>query len=380
MVIVKKKLKRTLEWAMPIFVIIMLLPMPSLTASAAGTPDISWYDATDNTFDISNADQLAGLAQLVNAGTDNFSGKEIKLTADIDLSVYAGGEGWIPIGALSWSGDLAFRGTFDGNGKVVTNLTLNPGSSSAGGNIGLFGVIWGGTVKNLGLEGVNINSRGNAVGGVVGTLNNYGVIECCYITGSIESTGDMVGGVAGTLEYGGIIRDCWTTATVRGRNLIGGIVGAVAAINNPIVVGCAALSKSVAGAGAVGRIYGTGGIFLCSNNIAFDGMAGGDFGAIANSDSDKNGLSWTAADICADGTLGGRFVNDGNPWATAIGSLPGFGAAAPMPEHLRDFGPVPPTGVPDITAYSVAMLVFFVISGALWGYILRRRLVAGRNG
>jgi hypothetical protein len=41
---------------------------------------------------------------------------------------------------------------------------------------------------------------------------------------------------------------------------------------------------------------------------------------------------------------------------------------------------VPPTGVADITAATAAMLVFIVISVALWGYILRRRLIRGTNG
>ena len=55
-------------------------------------PDTSWYNETDTVFTISTADQLAGLAQLVNGGVDSFEGKTIILGNDIDLSDY--GEGW----------------------------------------------------------------------------------------------------------------------------------------------------------------------------------------------------------------------------------------------------------------------------------------------
>jgi hypothetical protein len=376
---IKKNLKRTLGWMMALSMIFMLLPMITLTARAAGTPDTSWYNTVGSTFNISNADQLAGLTQLVNGGTDNFLGKFINLTANIDLSDYTGGAGWVPIGDLDWAGDLAFKGTFDGNGKIVTNLKINAGDFSAGSFIGLFGVVLGGTVKNLGIEGVNLNSVGNVVGGAIGNIKVYGIIKDCYVTGLITSTGDMIGGVVGQVESGGSIRNCWTTAMVSGHTLVGGIVGNVDSYG-PIVADCAALNDSVTGAAGVGRVFGVSGNFQPLNNIAYDGMTGGDFGAIVNSGTDNNGISWTAAEVRSDGTLGGRFVNNGSPWTAANGSLPGFGTAVSMPKHLQGFGPVPSTGIPDITAYFIAMLVLIVVSVVLWVYTLRRRLITGRNG
>jgi hypothetical protein len=41
---------------------------------------------------------------------------------------------------------------------------------------------------------------------------------------------------------------------------------------------------------------------------------------------------------------------------------------------------VPPTGIPGIRGYTIAMIVFLLVSAALWGYILRRRLIKGKNG
>ena len=47
-----------------------------------GNVDTSWYSSNKNTFTITTAEQLAGLAQLVNNG-NNFAGKTINLGDDI---------------------------------------------------------------------------------------------------------------------------------------------------------------------------------------------------------------------------------------------------------------------------------------------------------
>ncbi|MCL1981582.1 MAG: hypothetical protein FWG53_00625 [Clostridiales bacterium] len=74
--------------------ILSLVPVFGATTiyAVTGTLDSSWYNDIDLEFEINNADQLAGLAQLINDGTDDFHGKTITLSADIDLSEY--GKGW----------------------------------------------------------------------------------------------------------------------------------------------------------------------------------------------------------------------------------------------------------------------------------------------
>ena len=95
-----------------------LLPTAALAAenSAAtwnGTADTSWYTGheSETEYHITTAEQLAGLAQLVNDKTASvsFEGKTIYLDNDLDLS----GSQWTPIG----NGDnfvRHFAGTFDG--------------------------------------------------------------------------------------------------------------------------------------------------------------------------------------------------------------------------------------------------------------------------
>ena len=59
-------------------VLLLMLTLMTLGFAAApvsaqtiwdGTADISWYDASETSFDISTPEQLAGVAQLVNSGS-----------------------------------------------------------------------------------------------------------------------------------------------------------------------------------------------------------------------------------------------------------------------------------------------------------------------
>ena len=111
------------------------------------------------------------------------------LAADIDLT----GTEWTPI--------PGFAGTFDGNGKTITGLTINQPSTN---NVGLFASIEDvGTVKNLKLDKVNVTANSN-VGAIAG--ENRGTIENCSVSGSVTGLSDnsCVGGIAGW-HYGGTI-------------------------------------------------------------------------------------------------------------------------------------------------------------------------------
>ena len=89
-----------------------------------GTADTSWYTGheSDTEYYITTAEQLAGLAQLVNAapGKTNFVGKTFYLKNDLDLS----GHEWISIGTVRGGNcpEYSFCGVFDGQGHVISNL------------------------------------------------------------------------------------------------------------------------------------------------------------------------------------------------------------------------------------------------------------------
>ena len=171
--------------------LISLLPVTALAGGAAWdgtTVDTSWYNDSATEFTIYDSADLAGLAELVNAG-NNFSGKTIKLGADIDL----GSKEWTPIGKSGKS----FNGTFDGNSKTILNLVINSPSKS---DVGLFGFTQSGEVKNFTLRNAKVTGYLD-VGAVAGTpyTSKYTNIA---VTGLIQVEGfSYVGGAFGKNAY-----------------------------------------------------------------------------------------------------------------------------------------------------------------------------------
>ena len=178
-------------------------------------------------YQIQTAADLAQLATVINAGTSPYSDadKHYKLINDLDLSDYGSdfndGKGWITIGTAAPINN-PFSGVFDGDNKKITGLYIN-NNAPQNWNMGLFGYIKNGTIKNLGVENVNIIGD-NYIGGIAGTAL-YSEITNCYSTGNLNGK-DAVGGVIGCLSQC-IITDCYSTGTVNGDNRVGGIAGYV---------------------------------------------------------------------------------------------------------------------------------------------------------
>ena len=87
--------KRIISLLLVLAVCFAMLPTAAFAAEDSadkwdGTADTSWYvgHETENEYHITTAEQLAGLAQLVNAapGKTNFAGKAFYLENDLDLS------------------------------------------------------------------------------------------------------------------------------------------------------------------------------------------------------------------------------------------------------------------------------------------------------
>ena len=141
-----------------------------------------------------------------------------KLDANLDASKAASwnnGLGFEPIGN---SGN-PFTGSFDGNGKVISNLEMHRTGSDY---LGLFGNIGSsGSVSELGLEDVSIYG-GNYVGGLAGL--NAGSLSIVYTTGVHTVSGvDFVGGLVGSNT--GSITNAYSSAHVAGTDTVGGLVG-----------------------------------------------------------------------------------------------------------------------------------------------------------
>ena len=259
-----KMKKKLLCLLLALCLAIVLVPMSAFAEETAadswdGTADTSWYtnapDASE--YHISTAEQLAGLAQLVNAdpGTTNFAGKTFYLENDLDLS----GHEWISIGTCL-GGDYpeySFCGVFDGQCHVISNLYSHESyieGADESHNLlrnALFGSVYNGEVKNLGVANAEIwmdPKDDSAAGkGILVDWMGKSKITNCWTSGSIYSGSKIeknIGGIVGVTMQGCTISGCYSTATLIGNftnsegyytepdpadwpfDTIGGIVGA----------------------------------------------------------------------------------------------------------------------------------------------------------
>lgn len=174
---------------------------------------------------ISTAEDLVAFAQKVNEGTDSYFQKTVVLLNDIDLSKVK----WSPVGQTVTQ--KMFKGTFDGNGHTIKNLTIDDDSDTDQINgHGLFGWLQG-TVKNLTIDNASVKAH-HFVGVIAGYTEN-GTIENCKVTNSnIEAThkdedlcGDKVGGITGYITNGYVKNCSVSNTTITAGRDAGYVVG-----------------------------------------------------------------------------------------------------------------------------------------------------------
>ena len=256
--------KKFLTFLLALCLVMALVPMTAFAEGTSvdnwdGSADTSWYTSAPDAseYHISTVEQLAGLAQLVNAdpGTTNFAGKTFYLENDLDLS----GHEWISIGTSS-GGDCpqySFCGVFDGQGHVISNLYSHESyieGADESHNLlrnALFGNVYNGEVKNLGVANAEIwidPKDDSAAGkGILVDWMGKSKITNCWTSGSIYSGTKIeknIGGIVGVTVQGCTISGCYSTAILTGNftnsegyytepnpadwpcDTIGGIVGA----------------------------------------------------------------------------------------------------------------------------------------------------------
>ena len=208
---------------------------------------------------IKNANDLVGLAAVVNAG-NTMAGKYLRQTADIDMT---GVPDWTPIAKATTSGSSRnpFSGTYDGRGHRIKNFVYNNAETSY---FGLFGVLGeSSVVKGIVLdESCSITAK-SYVGGIA--ARSFGRIEDCVNYGKVTATGTagqvptlMVGGIVGN---GKVLTNCANYGDVTGNPNASGFssdggtnVGGIAG-NARILVNCRNYG-AVIGGGLVGGVVG----------------------------------------------------------------------------------------------------------------------------
>jgi hypothetical protein len=182
-----------------------------------------------NPYQISTPAELAYFSQNVNAGT-TYAGVFFMLTNDLDLN----SQPWTPIG----NSTTAFKGTFDGNSHLISNLNVNLPTTTG---VGLFGYVQDALIKNIGIAGVSTVSGSGSVGGIIGRCvvynsSGFGISGCfSNATVSAVSSSDCVGGLVGIFRSTqttspttpNLITNCYSTGNITGNNYVAGIVGKV---------------------------------------------------------------------------------------------------------------------------------------------------------
>lgn len=248
-----------------------------------GNEDASWYDASKTELTITNADQLYSFAKIVGGmakgfSQDSFNGKIVKLLSDINLNngtVVDGGISKIfyPVGYCNsegadhyddktgvaiTSGFYTFEGTFDGNGHTISNVYQNTWEMKGDHNwyapedqhyrdgMGIFGKVYGGTVKNLTVDNFESDGEITTTGVIAAyadgaTFENIAITNCNPRVYNIGN-GGIVGCVGWYAEEEGL-KTTFKNITVDNSNKISALWG----------------SYDVACGGIVGQYYPTSG-------------------------------------------------------------------------------------------------------------------------
>ena len=201
-------------------------------AFIAEISDDTWYDATKTELAIEDVADFAAFIETANSGND-FEGKTIKLTGDIDLyfkdvtnMADSDPTTFRPIGDTQY-GQEPFKGTFDGQGYTIKNLYQNGWDLGyewgAYGSYGLFGSLDGATIKNVVIEGSESYIEGGDVSFIAGSATGNCVFENITINSGVAATYNN--GCGGIIGWSGAGNYTFKNITIGEDVVLGGLWG-----------------------------------------------------------------------------------------------------------------------------------------------------------
>lgn len=246
-------------------------------------------------YQIESADQLDNVRDYLD--------KHFILAANIDMSGFATGTGWEPIGDES----DPFTGDFYGDGFTVSYLYINRPTTD---QVGLFGYAAGavfsdvlltnmdvtgddfvgglvGKARGTDMVGVSVEGavKGNQyIGGLFGLIEwedpTLSTIERCSSEGTVDGETSNIGGLGGWMSYS-TLTECQSSATVTGsRGMTGSYVGGLIGSGQSSTIARSFATGNVAGSydstgGLVGYLSGD------SSNSITDCYASGNVTGLA---------------------------------------------------------------------------------------------------
>ncbi len=212
---------------------VVYLGIEDYNAFLAKISDDTWYDATKTELAIEDVADFAAFVETVNS-VDNFEGKTLKLTGDIDLyfkdvTELADGDPitFRPIGDTQYGAKNPFKGTFDGQGHTIKNLYQNGWDLGYNwdnyGSYGLFGTLENATVKNVVIEGSESYIEGGDVSFIAGSATGDCVFENITINSGVAATYNN--GCGGIIGWSGAGNYTFKNITLGKDVVLGGLWG-----------------------------------------------------------------------------------------------------------------------------------------------------------
>lgn len=161
-----------------LFLVCAILAVGTVVPAAAVETDRTGWTA------ISTPEELAAIET-------NDTSVKYYLTNDIDLADYGN---FTPIGSSS----VYFKGTFDGNGYAIKDMTISGSSYQA-----LFANVAGATIENLTILYSNITATGNYAAAIVAHVGaaNFTMTNCHVLNTTVKATGSGGYGVGGLIGF-----------------------------------------------------------------------------------------------------------------------------------------------------------------------------------
>ena len=230
---------------------------------------------------IISINDLKWMRDRVNIGDIDYSTAYYKLISNLDFSCE---DDWEPIGLDYF---YSFKGYFDGNKKVISNIRIGKKDSPSNYYFnGFFGFIQNSSITNLGVRWLGIYSE-NIVGGIIARADESDISNC-FSSGEFSSVDAMpggAGGIVGESIFANIV-NCYSEGRIISSSLgtssySGGIVASAHDTNisncysiGDITSSAAATSYSggIAGdlnGGRVSNCYSTGTISSNSNGRSY---------------------------------------------------------------------------------------------------------------
>lgn len=216
-------------------------------------------------FQITTVADLVALDGFVSGG-NTFAGAYFKVMNDITADATFTG--------IGVTGGKSFAGSFDGNGKTISGLTLSQGlfsnlSSAAtvkdltldaavtatASKAGIVAGTSSGTISGVTVKG-SITSNYQDVGGIVGYLSSGSITGCASTATVSANANSYMGGIAGENSYNTSITNCYVGAKVDGGTVAAAVGGIIGKVGSTSTIGGNYVKADVCGNARIGGIAG----------------------------------------------------------------------------------------------------------------------------